>query len=308
MAKRKSKNYLVLGFKGLLKIFYIIFKYIGLGIYFAFVGIGYVLHKIATKIRPPKVPEAVQAEAKERKKPADTKKQVKNEISDDKTEDPELEQVHLSQYDELTPTSTVAGDYEDFMNSYLTKSQIALIFGKRGSGKSTLGFRVMENINAKLNRPCYVLGVKQSLLPSWIKEVSSVDEVANKGVVLVDEGAITFSARQSMKKDNVELGKLLAIARHKDITVLFITQNTGMIDKNVLNLTDIIIAKEGSLLQKKMERTGTKEFVEKADRALKMLPKEKRIAHAYVFSDDFEGVCNISLPSFWSERVSKSNA
>jgi len=208
----------------------------------------------------------------------------------------------------LDPAHTEQGVFEHFTQNYLKKSQVMLIFGKRGSGKSTLGFRLMENIRAETGRPGFVLGVKQSLLPSWIDEVGSVDEVKNGGVILVDEGAIAFSARQSMKKGNVELGKLLAIARHKDLTLLFVTQNTGMIDKNVLNLTDVIIAKEGSLLQKKMERAVVRDFVEKADKSIKSVDRTDRVAHCYIFSDDFEGLCRISLPSFWSTKISKSRA
>ena len=89
---------------------------------------------------------------------------------------------------------------------------------------------------------------------------------------------------------------------------MFITQNTGMIDKNVLNLTDVIIAKQGSLLQKKMERPVVRDMVEKADRAIKSVEKSERVAHCYIFSDDFEGLCHVSLPSFWSTKISKSNA
>ena len=66
-----------------------------------------------------------------------------------------------------------------------------------------------------------------------------------------------------MSKQNKELADLLAIARHKDLTLILVTQNTGMIDKNVLNLTDAVLVKEGSLLQQKMERSVMKEFYER---------------------------------------------
>ncbi len=211
-----------------------------------------------------------------------------------------------ARFDDLTVVNTIAGEYADFSSSLLSKSLVLLIFGKRGSGKSTLGFRFLENINAKTKRPCFVLGVNQGLLPSWIDSVNSLDEAKENGVVLVDEGALEFGARESMRSKNVELGKLLAIARHKGLTLILVTQNTGMIDKNVLRLTDVIIAKEGSLLQKRMERSVVADFVEKADAAIKPLEKDERLKHAYIFSDDFEGVISASLPSFWNENVSKS--
>jgi hypothetical protein len=209
---------------------------------------------------------------------------------------------------ELTPLKAVHGSYVDFSKSLTSRSNILLIFGKRGSGKSALGFRLLENIYAKTKRPCFVLGVDYKLLPAWISEIKEIENVKDKGIVLIDEGAITFSARESMNKRNVQLGKMMATARHKELTLIFITQNTGMIDKNVLNLTDVIIGNEVSLLQKQMERPAIRQFIEKVDVAFKNLSKETRINTCYIFSDDFEGLCRVKLPSFWNEQISKSRA
>ncbi len=111
-----------------------------------------------------------------------------------------------------------------------------------------------------------------------------------------------------MSKKNKQLGQLLAVARHKDLTLVLITQNTGMIDKNVLNLCDTILLKEGSLLQEKMERSVMKDIYQAANKALAQIPSEERQSHVYVFDNDFEGVCKITLPSFWSSNVSKNQA
>lgn len=311
MAKRRrkgKKNYLWLGIKGFFKLIWIGIKWIGLAFYYVLVGIGWLVHKISGRAKGPQTPSdtVVDVKAKDTSDKSDSKDTIENKKAKKKRKPAEGELPPT--FEELKTIKTTQGDFEQFSESYLTKSQIILIFGKRGSGKSTLGFRMMENIQAKKKRPSFVLGVKQSLLPSWIDSVESVDEVRNGGVILVDEGAIAFSARQSMKKGNVELGKMLAIARHKDLTLIFITQNTGMIDRNVLNLTDVVIAKEGSLLQKKMERPVVRDFVAKSDKAIKALERNERVAHCYIFSDDFEGLCKVSLPSFWSTKISKSRA
>ena len=204
----------------------------------------------------------------------------------------------------LAVAHTVSGDAVSFEKALMESSRIILIFGKRGSGKSALGFRLMENINGVAQRHCYVLGVAQDVLPQWIMSVDDIHSVKNGGVVLVDEGALAFSARESMKKEHKELGKLMAIARHKDLTLIFITQNTGMIDKNVLQLTDTLLVKEGSLLQMEMERTAVQKFYQKAEKAFEKLQEKRK--YVYVIDGDFEGVVWFELPSFWSEKVSKS--
>jgi hypothetical protein len=211
-------------------------------------------------------------------------------------------------YQDFLVKTEVAGSYEQFKNSFLGKSEIFLIFGKRGSGKSALGFRLLENIHAQTKRKSFVLGVTQSLLPKWVTQIEDFEKVTDGGVALVDEGAVSFSSRESMKSSHIELGKMLAIARHKDISVIFITQNTGMIDRNVLSLTDAILVKESSLLQKQMERPVVKNLIAKVDLAIKQMPAEDRVRYTYVFSDDFEGLCEVSLPTFWSQNLSKSHA
>jgi len=208
----------------------------------------------------------------------------------------------------LEGSSTEKGSIGDFEDRLRTESLILAIAGRRGSGKSVLGFRLLENIKAKSKRPCFALDVKQSVLPSWIKSIENISDVSNHGVVLVDEGAISFGSRQSMTKKNKDLGEFLAIARHKDLTLIFITQNTGMIDKNVLNLCDTIILKEGSLLQEKMERSVMRDLYQTANKKLSEIPSKDRKPYCYIFDAEFEGLVKASLPSFWSTKVSKSRA
>jgi len=125
-------------------------------------------------------------------------------------------------------------------------------------------------------------------------------------VILVDEGAISFSSRSAMSDKNKELGQLLAIARHKDLTLILITQNTGMIDNNVLRLCDTLVFKEGSLLQERFERSAIKDLYETANQALVQIPSSERQSHCYIIDSGFEGVCNVQLPSFWNSKVSKN--
>ena len=216
------------------------------------------------------------------------------------------EKISKSEFEEFKILKNIKGNYENFDKKIINDSEIILIFGKRGSGKSSLGFRILENIYSKTKRKCFVLGISQKLLPSWIRSVNEIERVPDNGVILIDEGAVSFSSRESMSSKNKDISKLMAIARHKDLTLIFITQNTGMIDKNVLALADTLFIKEGSLLQMEMERPEVKKFYEKSNKYLSKEFSENKKKFVYTIDNDYEGILEYNLPTFWSDKLSKN--
>lgn len=200
--------------------------------------------------------------------------------------------------------STTKGVYSEFRRKLLRNSLILLILGKRGSGKTAFGMKLAELFHIETKKNVYTLGYESAELPAWLKKVDSIDDIPNNSIALLDEGAVFFSSRESMKNPNKALSKLMAIARHKNLTLLLITQNSGLIDVNVLRLADTILLKEPSLLQSKFERKAIKEMYEKVEPFFK--DKQNKKAYVYVWDDDFEGMLKSGLPSFWTDDISNS--
>jgi hypothetical protein len=196
------------------------------------------------------------------------------------------------------------GDYDAFYSNALRYSLIMLITGKRGSGKTALGMRFLEAFSRKTRRKCYAVGFDHAKLPRWLKKAEDPDHVPTDSVVLVDEGAIAFSSRDAMKAPNKLLGKLMAIARHKNLSMILIAQNSAMIDLNVLRLADVVLLKEPSLMQAKFERKAIREMYENIKPKFEAVDNRKK--YFYVWSDEFEGFLSYDLPTFWSEGISKS--
>ncbi len=200
-----------------------------------------------------------------------------------------------------------SGSWPSF-EKYIQKSDsvVCLILGARGSGKTAFGMKLLENMVARGKNKACVMGFEHSSLPSWITPVSNPNEITNGSTVLVDEGGILFSSRDSMKEQNKFLSELIFVARHKNLTLFFITQNSSTIEVNVLRQADALFLKPSSLLQMDFERKKIKDIYRSV--------KDDFSAHegipglTYVYSDKFTGFVANALPSFWGESVSKSFA
>ncbi len=188
---------------------------------------------------------------------------------------------------------------------YSTKSTIGLVLGARGSGKSALGMRLLENVAAKKTRPVYAMGFNQSTLPTWIFCTEELSALPNGAFVLVDEGGIAFSSRRSTSNANQLLSSLIMIARHKDISVLFISQNSANLEINAIRQSDYLLLRKPSLLQMDFERKKISKIYHNIITGFEKLPENGLFA-TYVYSDEFEGFVANQLPSFWSQKASKS--
>ncbi|MCD6589637.1 hypothetical protein J7K74_00415 [Candidatus Woesearchaeota archaeon] len=193
----------------------------------------------------------------------------------------------------------INGDLDSFRSAIIEKSLIGIILGRRGSGKTALALRIAEALRGK--KKIYAMGISNA--PRWIKIIDNIDKAQPDSLLIVDEGAILLGARASMKELNKKFSNLMAISRHRDLSLLIITQNSAMLEVNTLRLADYLLIKKPSLLQSEMERPQIKRIIGKADKAI---PDEDFPKYCYIISDYYEGLVKTSLPGFWSEKISKS--
>jgi len=268
---RGSKLFLFLG-KGL----WLLIKFI---FYYPFKGLWWLVRKIYTASKTKLVTYRI-----ERKRPR---------------VEPKVQFFHL--------IKTFKGNLKHFQKLLFTnKSTIGLILGGRGSGKTALGMRLLENFKAETKKKIYAMGFSKEALPEWITPIQGIEEIENGSVVLIDEGGIEFSSRNAMTIINKMLSELLLISRHKDMSVIFITQNSSNLEINVIRQADYLLLKPSSLLQRDFERSKIKEIYEEVEEEFKKLKGEKGLT--YVYADAYRGFVTNTLPSFWGEKVSKGYA
>lgn len=210
-----------------------------------------------------------------------------------------------AKYAGLKDIKPIKGKSTSFENFFHTSdSTIGIILGARGTGKSAIGLKLLENAHAKTGKQVYAIGVNKKDMPDWINTAKTPEEVENNSVVLIDESGISFSSRKSMSNANQLLSSLLMIARHKNISVLFITQNSSNLEVNVLRQADFLVMKPSSLMQKDFERKKIKEVYEEMEPGFEELKETTGLT--YIHSDKFRGFVTNELPSFWTTKVSKA--
>ncbi|MEM4397088.1 MAG: hypothetical protein QW757_00520 [Candidatus Woesearchaeota archaeon] len=207
-------------------------------------------------------------------------------------------------YSAFLVLKTDSGSYEKFENEiFNSDSKIGIILGSRGSGKSAIGIKFLENYYAKNKKKCYAIGFNKQDMPIWINVVDNIEEINNDSFVLIDEGGILFSSRDSMSNANKMLSDLILISRHKNLSVLFISQNSANLDVNIIRQADFLIFKRSSLLQLDFERKKIQEIYKEINPKFQEY-EDKYIA--YIYSDLFRGFVKADLPSFWTQKISKA--
>lgn len=194
--------------------------------------------------------------------------------------------------------------------SKIIHPSVVLILGKRGSGKSALGYRLLELFRYALTP--YVLGLPkqgQRLLPDWIGIAQNLDDIAYKSIVLVDEAYLRYHSRESLASRSREMSRFLNLSRQKEQTLIFVTQEARQIDKNIASSANIIVFKDLGMLQLEFDRPELNRIATQAKLAFKEVKGDRR-RWSYVYSpdSDFLGLLENSPPSFWSNKLSHAFA
>lgn len=195
------------------------------------------------------------------------------------------------------------------------RAGVVLIMGSKGSGKSALAHDTAERLHTKGNIPA-VLHLPtlpkpkqqsiQSLLPTWMKVVTSTEQWPKGGTVIYDEASQSAHARRTQSSDAVELDNLMGISRQRGQLILFVSHHSHKLDVNVVRDCDRVIWKRPTYAHWLFERDELTDFVLKALDFFQAM-KESQALKSCMMMDfhnlTFEEFKN-GLPTYWSERLS----
>jgi hypothetical protein len=183
-----------------------------------------------------------------------------------------------------------------------------VILGKRGSGKSCLAYRIAEHL--RFIAPIYVVALpdaSKKCLPDWAGIVSTIGNLPNDSIAIVDEAHIRYNARSSMTSEAKEMSKSINLSRQKNQTIIFVSQESNQIDRNILGGAGVIIFKEPSLLQTIIDRPQLRKIAERASQSFQNVTGDRR-KWSYVFSEakGDVGLVESAIPTFWTDKLSRA--
>jgi len=198
---------------------------------------------------------------------------------------------------------SIPTDYE--IAAQVTHPCVVLILGRRDSGKTATAFRIAEHKRSTL--PPYVVG-PSSLRPLLLKGfglIESLEDAPRNCLVIIDEAALVYGARDSMKETNKRLGEAINLSRQRSQTLMFLVQEARMIDVTIVSQVDVIIIKELGEISQEFERKELRRYTDAARFTFQPVTCDRR-KWAWVFNDKtgFKGLLPVELPTYWSKRLS----
>jgi hypothetical protein len=189
----------------------------------------------------------------------------------------------------------------------LVHPSIVLILGKRGSGKSALGYRLLELF--RYGPKPYVIGLPASaraMLPDWVGMVPYFEDLPNKAIAIIDEAYLHYHARGSMAQENKAMSQAINLSRQKEQTIIFVTQEARQVDRNIASSANIIIFKDLGILQLEFDRPELNRLASQANKAFNSIHGDRhRWSYVYAPDSDFQGLMENELPSFWKTGLSR---
>lgn len=186
-----------------------------------------------------------------------------------------------------------------------------LIMGDIRSGKSVLGYGLLEEMGHRLNREKYVFGLpkeKAGFLPRHILPVYEVKNIEENSVIIFDEAYMEFYSREWQKNPNKMIDSLAGLAGQKEMLGIFITHQSRKLEVGIIAALQFLLYKKPSMLSSRFERQGIKALTEEAYQAFKKYKKKEARQHTYAFfPDGADMIMNSNKPpEWWTEEFSKA--
>jgi len=191
----------------------------------------------------------------------------------------------------------------------LDRSQIAVVVGDAGTGKSAFAHWLTEEIHyLEPKRPLvFVRDTQPDEYPDWLLTAYDINEAPKNSIIFFDEAALSMPSRRAMQKANVNNMFNLAIRRHKGWSLVYITQHSSFIDISIIRMATAFFFKRLTW-EESMRHTDSKHYERSIDTLVQYVDamEPTSVDETLFWDGKVWYKFTTPLPSFWTERLSKS--
>jgi len=188
----------------------------------------------------------------------------------------------------------------------LPSPSVILIIGRRGSGKDVTAHETVRILSKTHGKFIYIdLQPKKYNLPSYFRRFT--EKFIPNSILLLSDAHLSLYSREWRTDFNKTMDKLQTISRHRDIDIIYTTQQTRRLDINIVAGVDCIIFKEPSMMAAEFERPEIRKMTETAQLWFKDRSQKTKWGRAVAFIQQGEHRIEfITKPYYWSEELSKA--
>lgn len=185
------------------------------------------------------------------------------------------------------------------------------ILGDVREGKTTTAASIIDEFHKEKKLPVYMVAPKKvvDVWPKWFHQVNPAKpKFPQNCIIFVDDAHLYYYAREWRGGSAKFLDFVARQRAHDGRTLVYTTQQSRVLDINLIVMSSAIVFKRPSKLQIESERKQVKEMFKTAKAALK--GKDKK--WAYVVADtaeqgEFEGLVKVKKPEWFTDKMSKAN-
>jgi len=210
----------------------------------------------------------------------------------------------------LPQPTNVEQSLDDLWAKTLDGARVIGLFGPMGGGKTATGHFLFELLRDKGTSYLVLYpGMPRPPVPPWIRFKDSLEEVPPGSIIILDEAALTYHARESATQVSKLMTKWVGLVRQRHQVLIIISRLSSEIDKILIAHCDIVALKRPLDGQGAFERPTLRGEVQQAEAEFKKVKGDAR-GWTWVWNrkNGVKKMLQNPLPSYWTEDLSEAFA
>ena len=185
----------------------------------------------------------------------------------------------------------------------------AVVTGKRGSGKTSLSYLLMErsqyankiSVLPQMNSVAWASIERAGVTPVMFTK-DFVNDMPEDSFILLDDSSTHLYAGMKDDEFGKMMDKAISKSRQKEQTIVFVSHHTAKLNIKVVREPDLLFMKEPSLMHAETERQQMKKWTGQARTLFQRIPITDRRRYTYMISDKGKYFVKIPQAKMWREE------